>query len=77
MEQTRHQSLVVRNYKKTSNNQLREKSKAIYGINDELNEQSMFPTSSAATSSLEIPCPPKKMKIEIDGNENKIRVTFD
>lgn len=78
MEQTRHQSLIVRNYKKTNNSQLQQKSKAIYG---NLKEQRKPCTCTSTDISSEPTCsedsPRKKMKIEFDGNQNKIIVTFE
>jgi len=65
-EQTRHRSLVVRQYKETSEEQLREKSCVIYG------------TASGETSTEDVQesSTPKKMRISIDGEKNTVEITF-
>ena len=63
-EQTRHRSLVVRQYKETSAEQLREKSCIIYGSGDtKTNIEDDLPTK-------------KKMCINIDGEKNCVQITF-
>ena len=66
-EQTRHHSLLVRKYKETSNEQLMEKSKVIYGVgsaNSEISEIQCEGNSDA------------KMTVEIDGQSKKLKITF-
>lgn len=71
MEQTRHQSLVVRQYKKTSNDQIIQKSKAIYGEQMNSDGVEKDSTNSPFVNS------GKKMKVELNGNNNMITVTFE
>jgi len=68
-EQTRHRSLVVRKYKETSDEQLREKSSVIYGNkrDDHGDLSDICITESKA----------KKMRVDIDGEKNSVRISFD
>lgn len=63
-EQTRHRSLLVRKYKETNEEQLIEKSAAIYG-----NKSDTVEISSGENSKT-------KMAVEIDGENKKVKITF-